>query len=217
VILDLTIVGLAIAFYPLAVTAFVLILASQNGGRKGAAFVFGWVFSLAVVVSVTVLATQNSPPKTNTAPALGALAAKIAIGTLLLVVAIRQYRRLARPKQPKKVPKWQAGVDNMSPLYALGVAVFAQSWALVAAGAATVVEAKLSSWQDYLTLVYFCLLASAPYLLMEFSVTVRPEQTHDFLLRLRGWIDAHTDQLVLWGSLVVGSWLIAKSTYQIVT
>lgn len=215
--LDLTIVGLAIAFYPLAVTAFILIFSSRRGSKKGAAFVFGWVVSLALVVAVTVLATGNSPPKNNTPPSLGALAIKIALGTLLLVVALRQYRRLARPKQPKKVPKWQAGVDNMSPLYALAVAVFAQSWALVAAGAATVVEAKLSSWEDYLTLVYFCLLASAPYLLIELSATIRPEWTQDFLARVRSWIDTHTDQLIIWVSLVVGLWLIGKSIYLIVS
>jgi len=105
----------------------------------------------------------------------------------------------------------------MSPWYAMGLAVFAQSWALVAAGDATVVEAKLSSWADYLTLVYFCLLASAPYLSMEVYATVRPEQTHDFLARLRGWIDGHTDALIIWVSLVLGLWLIGKSTYLIVS
>ena len=79
------------------------------------------------------------------------------------------------------------------------------------------VETKLSSWVDYLTLAYFCLLASAPYLLMEVYATVRPAQTHDFLARLRGWIDAHTDALIIWVSLIVGLWLIGKSTYLIVT
>ncbi len=89
----------------------------------------------------------------------------------------------------------------MSPWYALALAPFAQTWALVAAGAATVVEAKLSSWADYLLLVYFCLLASAPYLVLEMYATTRPEQTQEFLARLRTWIDAHTDQLILWLSL----------------
>jgi hypothetical protein len=196
---------------------FVLILASRRGSRKGAAFVFGWIVSLAVVVAVTVLATGNEPPKSNTAPSLGALAVKIALGTTLLVVALRRYRRLGRPKTPKKAPKWQAGVDNMSPWYAMGLAVFAQSWALVAAGAATVLEAKLSSWADYLMLIYFCLLASAPYLLLEVYATARPVQTHDVLARLRGWIDGHTDALIIWVSLVVGLWLIGKSLYLIVT
>jgi threonine/homoserine/homoserine lactone efflux protein len=217
VILDLTIIGLAITLDPLPLTAFIIILASQRGSRKGAAFVAGWIISLAIVVAVTVAATGNSPPKSNTAPSLGALAAKIALGTVLLLIALRQFRRMGRPKKPKKPPKWQAGVDNMSPWYAMGLAPLTQPWGMIAAGAATVVQAKLSSAADYVTLVYFCLLATTSYLVMEIYATIRPEQTQDFLARLRAWIDSHTDHLIILVSLVVGLWLIGKSLYLIVT
>ena len=216
-ILDLTIIGLAITLDPLPLTAFIIILGSRRGSRKGAAFVAGWIISLAIVVAVTVAATGNSPPKSNTAPSLGALAVKIVLGAVLLLIALRQYRRMGRPKKPKKPPKWQAGVDNMSPWYAMGLAPLTQPWGMIAAGAATVVEAKLSSAADYLALVYFCLLATASYLGMEIYATTRPEQTQDFLARLRAWIDSHTDQLIIFVSLVVGLWLIGKSLYLIVT
>ena len=216
-ILELTIIGLAIALEPIPLTAFIIILASERGSRKGAAFVSGWLVSLGIVVAVTVLATGNSPPKSNTAPSLAALAFKIALGVVLLLIALRQYRRLGQPKKPKKPPKWQASVDNMSPLYAMALAPLTQPWGLIAAGAATVVQAKLSSWEDYLALVYFCVLASASYLFMEFFAVIRPDQTQDFLARLRTWIETHTDLLIIWVSLVVGLWLIGKSVYIIVT
>ena len=124
---------------------------------------------------------------------------------------------MGQPKKPKKTPKWQAGVDSMSPWYALGLAPLTQPWGMIAAGAATVVQAKLAAWADYLALVYFCLLATASYLLMEIYGVLRPEQTQDFLRRLRQWIDVHTDQLIIWVSLVVGCWLIGKSIYLIVS
>jgi len=217
VVLDLTIIGLAITLEPIPLTAFIIILASERGTRKGAAFVFGWLVSLAIVVAVTVLATGNSPPKSNTAPSLASLAVKIALGAVLLLIALRQYRRMGQPKKPKKPPKWQASVDKMSPWYAMALAPLTQPWGLIAAGAATVVEAKLSSWEDYLALVYFCVLATASYLLMEIYAALRPDQTQDFISRLRTWIDTHTDQVIVWVSLVVGLWLIGKSTYLIVT
>jgi hypothetical protein len=44
----------------------------------------------------------------------------------------------------------------MSPWFALGLAPALQPWALIGAGAATVVEAKLSSWETYLALFLFC-------------------------------------------------------------
>jgi hypothetical protein len=124
---------------------------------------------------------------------------------------------LGQPKKPKKQPKWQASVDNMSPWYAMALAPLAQPWGLIAAGAATVVEAKVSSWEDYIALVYFCLLAAASYLVMELYAAIRPDQTQDVLARFRPWIDDHTNLLIFWISLIVGCWLIGKSIYLIVT
>jgi hypothetical protein len=216
-ILDLVIIGLAITLEPIPLTAFILVLASEDGLRKGATFIVGWVASLAAVVAITLIATGNAPPKPNTAPSLGALAAKIALGVVLLLVAWRRYRRLGRPKKPKKTPKWQAGIDSMSPWYAMGLAPFVQPWGLIAAGVTTVVEAKLASWADYLAIAFFCLVATGTYLTMEIYAALRKEATRAFLIRLRTWIDTHTDELIVWISLIVGLWLIGKSTYLIVT
>ena len=91
-ILDLVIIGLAITLEPIPLTAFLLILMSKGGVRKGAAFIFGWLLSLAVVVAGTILVTGNKPPKPNTAPSLAALAVKITIGVALLVIAERQRK-----------------------------------------------------------------------------------------------------------------------------
>jgi threonine/homoserine/homoserine lactone efflux protein len=216
-VLNLVLIGLAIALDPLPLTAFIVVLPSKRGVRKGAAFVFGWLVSLAVVVTVTVLATGNNPPKPSTAPSLAALAVKIAIGAVLVTIAIRHIRARGRPKPPKKPPKWQEHVDTMSPWFALGLAPALQPWGLIGAGAATVVEAKLSSWESYLALFLFCLLASASYLFMEIYTVFRPGQSQALLARFRTWIDTHTDQVIIAGSLILGVWLIANSLYLILT
>src|SRR5208283_4599160 len=120
-VLSLVLIGLAITLDPLPLTAFMVVLPSKRGLRKGAAFVFGWLVSLAIVVTVTVLATGNNPPKPNTVPSLASLAVRIAIGTFLVWMAIRQRRRMRGPKKPKKPPKWQEHVDNMSPWFAMAL------------------------------------------------------------------------------------------------
>jgi hypothetical protein len=217
VVLDLVLIGLAITLDPLPLTAFTVVLPSKRGVSKGAAFVVGWLVSLAIVVTVTVLATGNNPPAPNTAPSLAALAAKIAIGVFLVVIAAGRIRGMRRPKKPKKTPKWQAHVDTMSSWFALALAPALQPWALIGAGAATVVEAKLSSWEDYLTLVLFCVLASASYLAIEIYAAFRPGQSQAFLVRFRTWVETHTDQVIISGSLILGFWLIAKSIYVIAT
>ncbi len=210
-VLNLLLIGVAVALDPLPLSAFVVILPSKRGVRKGAAYVFGWLVSLAIVVAVTVLATGNNPPKPSTAPSLAGLAVRIAIGTFLVLIAIRQRRRMRGPKKPKKTPKWQQLVDNMSPWFALGLAPTLQPWTLIAAGAATVVEAKVSNWESVLALVGFCLLASSSYIAMEIYAGFRPAQSQAFLAKFRTWMETHTDQVIIIGCLVIGFWLIASS------
>jgi len=216
-VLNLMLIGLAITLEPIPVTAFMLILGSKGGVRKGAAFIFGWLLSLAIVIAFTVLVTGNNPPKPSTAPSLAALAAKLAIGVGLLVIAIRDYRKMGKPKPPKKPPRWQTHIDNMTSWYAIGLGPLTQPWALVAAGVTVIVEAKLSSWQDYLTLILFCVIATSSILIMEIYAGFWPQEAQRFLARLRDWIDTHTDQVIIIVSLVLGFWLVGNSIYYIVT
>jgi hypothetical protein len=217
VILDLLLIGLVITLEPIPLTAFILILLSKGGTRKGAAFIFGWLLSLAIVVALTVLVTGNNPPKPNTAPSLAALAVKIAIGVALVLIAVRQRRRMGKPRPPKKPPKWQTGLDNMSPWFAMGLAPLTQPWGLVAAGVAVIVGAKLTSWQSYIALFLFCLVATGVYIAMEIYAGFRPEKAQAFLGNIRLWIDGHKDQVIIVVSLVLGLWLVGKSIYLIVT
>jgi len=217
VILNLVLIGLAVALDPLPLTAFLVVLPSRRGVRKGAAFVFGWLVSLAIVVTITVLATGNNPPKPSTAPSLAALVVKIVLGAVLVWIAVRHIRARGRPKPPKKPPKWQEHVDSMSPWFALGLAPALQPWVLIGAGAATVVEAKLSSWETFLALFLYCVLASSSYLAMELYAVFRPAQSQALLSRARTWIDTHTDQVIIVGSLIIGFWLIGDSLYLIVS
>jgi hypothetical protein len=216
-ILELTLIGLAITLDPLPLTAFMIVLPSKRGVRKGAAFVFGWLVSLAIVVTVTVVATGNNPPKPSTAPSLASLAVRAALGAVLVVIGVRHVRARGRPKPPKKPPKWQEHVDSMSPWFAMALAPTLQPWALIGAGAATVVEAKLSSWESFLALFGYCVLASASYLAMEIYAMVRPDQSQALLARFRAWINDHTDQVIIVGSLLIGFWLIGNSIYLAVT
>jgi hypothetical protein len=214
VVLDLVIMGLAITLEPITLVAFILILAAQKGTRKGLAFILGWLACLVAVVAAVVLVTGGKPPQPSTAPSTAALAVKAALGVVLIVFGLRQRRRRGRPRKP---PTWMARLDHLSPWAAAGLGVFLQPWTLVAAAAATVVQAKLSSAGDYLTLVLFCLLATSSFLAMELYAAFAPAAAAARLGQVRTWIDDHRDQAIIVGSLVVGFWLVGHSIYQIVT
>ena len=106
-----------------------------------------------------------------------------------------------------------AGVDRISLWGAAGLAVFLQPWALVGAGAATVVTAKLSTTADYVTLVLFCLLGTSSFLYLELYATFSPAAAGARLERMRAWLDTHQDQIIILVFLLLGFWLAGKSIY----
>jgi threonine/homoserine/homoserine lactone efflux protein len=213
-VLDLLLIGIAIALEPFPLSAFVLILGSERGTIKGLAFVLGWLACLVAVIAAVVLATGGNPPADNTVPSDAALAVKLAAGLVLILLAWHQWRRMGRPRQP---PGWMARLDRLSLWAAAGLAAFLQPWTLVAAGAATIVDAKLSTAGDYLTLVFYCLLATATYLYLELYAVFSPAAASSRLQQLRSWLDTHMDQVIIALFLLLGFWLAGKSIYLLVS
>ena len=213
-VLDLLLIGLGITLEPFPLIAFLLILSSEKGTRKGLAFILGWLACLVVVIGAVILLTGGKPPAPATAPSTAVLAIKLALGVVLILYAVRRERRRGRPRE---APAWMARLDGFSALSAAGLAAFLQPWALVAAGAATVAQAKLSSAASYLALMAFCLLATSSFLYLELYATFAPAAAGARLDRMRTWLDTHRDQLIIGISLLLGLWLVGKSIYLIVT
>jgi threonine/homoserine/homoserine lactone efflux protein len=213
VVLDLLLIGLAITLEPFPLTAFVLILSADGGTRKGLAFILGWLACLVVVIAAVVLLTGGEPPQPKTAPSNAVLAIKLALGVVLILIAVRQRRRMGRPRKP---PAWMAGLDRLAPWSAAGLAAFLQPWTLVAAGAATVAQATLATAGNYLALLLFCLLATSSFLYLELYAAFAPAAASGRLERLRAWLDAHQEQVIIVVSLLLGLWLTGKSIYLLV-
>jgi len=213
-VLDLVIIGLVIAWLPLTIVAFILILGARQGLWKGLAFIAGWMACLVAVIAVVVLVTGGKPPEPHTAPSTAALVVKALLGALLIWFGLRQRRRMG---QPRKQPGWMARLDHLSLWAAAGLGVFLQPWSLVAAAAATVVQASLSTVGDWLVLVAFCLLATSSFLIMELYAAFAPDAAGVRFEQIHKWINTHQDQAIVVGSLAVGAWLLGHSLYSIVT
>jgi len=214
VVLDLLLIGLAITLEPFPLTAFILVLTSQRGTWKGLAFILGWLACLIAVIAAVIASTGNNPPAPNTVPSDAALAVKLAAGVVLILIALRQRRRMGQPKKP---PAWMARLDQLSLWGAAGLAAFLQPWTLVAAGAATIVEAKLDTVGSYLVLILYCLLATASFLYLELAAVFAPAKSGPQLERMRKWLDSHQDQVLIAICLLLGLWLAGKSIYLLVS
>jgi hypothetical protein len=213
-VFDLILIGVAVTVEPIPVTGFILVLSSERGTRKGAAYIAGWLLSLVVVVVATVAVTGGQPPKPATAPSTAILAIKIAFGAALLVFALHRRRQTGKPRKPAT---WMAKVDGMSVWAAAALGLLLQPWVLVGAGAATVAELHISTLQSYLLLVLFCLLCTSTILIMEVYAIRSPEAARQRMDGLRSWMDGHRDQVIVILSLIVGLWLIGNNLYLVVS
>jgi Na+-transporting methylmalonyl-CoA/oxaloacetate decarboxylase gamma subunit len=213
-VLDLLVIGLGIALEPFPLASFILVLSAEKGIWKGLAFILGWLACLVVVIAAVFAATGNSPPKPQTAPSTAVLAVKLALGLVLILIALHTKRREDRPRKP---PAWMGRLDRISLLSVAGLAAFLQPWTLVAAGAATVAGAKLATAGSYLALVIFCVLATSGYLYLELYVTFAGDKAGARLTRLRDWLNTHQDQVIIAVCLLLGFWLAGKSIYLLVS
>ena len=213
-VLNLLLIGLAITLEPFPLTAFILVLSAEKGIWKGLAFILGWLACLVVVIAAVIAATGNNPPKPQTVPSTAALAVKLTVGVVLIVIALRKRRQRGQPRKPAA---WMAKLDRISLLSAAGLAAFLQPWTLVAAGAATILEAKLTTPDSYLALIFFCLLATSSFLYLELYATFARSQADARLRQLRDWLNSHQDQVVIAVFLLLGLWLAGNSIYLLVS
>ncbi|MGW2620717.1 GAP family protein [Streptomyces sp. NPDC001500] len=213
-VFELVVIGTAITLGPLHNSAFILLLSSRRGVRKGLMFLLSWLANLLAVIAVVVLLTGGQPPARHSAPSTAAVAAKLAIGLALVAYGAHRRRRPPRPHGP---PRWVARVDNASLVTAAGLAWLLQPWGLVGAGAATAVEANLSTADDWLALTGYCILATLSLIVMEMYAVWAPETANSRLNALRNWLGDHQEQLIVTLSLLTGLWLTAVGIFGLVT
>ena len=211
---DLVLLGLGIALQPARLSGFILILSSKDGTKKGLGFVLGWLACLVLVIAVVVLVTGGRPVRFHTLPATLVQVAKLALGIALIVMAAVQSRKRG---QPRILTVLLSRLDTMSPWTAAVIAAIVQPWTLVAAGAVTVAEARLSGAGDYLALAAFCLLATSSFIVLEVYAVREPAAAGTRLAALRTWLDAHGNQVIIVVFLVLGLWLTGHSIYTLVT
>ncbi|TQJ85884.1 GAP family protein [Streptomyces sp. SLBN-31] len=215
-VLDLVVIGLAIAVFPLSGTAFVLVLSAERGICKGLAFILAWLACFVAVLAAVLITTGGEPPAPKSAPSTAASAAKLAIG--LGLVGFGWYRRRNRGRTGQRRRSsggLMSRLDRLSMWTAAALGPLLQPWGLVAAGAATVVSADLSHASSYLALIGYCLLAASSLLTMEIYTTFAPDSARVRLGRLRTWIETHQEQALVSVALVAGLFLVSRSIAQL--
>jgi hypothetical protein len=157
--------AIAAGISPIPIIGVVLMLVTPRARANGPAFVLGWVIGLAVV-GVVGLSVANAAGASNQGSASdGTNTFQVVLGALLVVFALRQWRKRPKPGVEPEMPKWMDAVDHFTPIKSAGMgvalsAVNPKNLILALSAAATIAATKLSGTDQALAYLVFAIIAS---------------------------------------------------------
>jgi hypothetical protein len=205
-----------IALSPIPIIAVVLMLTSRRAKVNGPAFVVGWVFGLGIVgvIGLGLARTGGATEQGSAGSSVSWI--KIALGVLLLLVAVRQFRARPRGDQEPQVPGWMATMDKTTPAAALGLAAILsaanpKNLLLAVGGAAAIAQADIPMGQQATAYVAFTAAATLGIgipVSIYFSMGRRSETV---LALLKDWMSAHNAVIMTVLCLIIAAKLIGDA------
>jgi hypothetical protein len=213
-LVTLLLLALALALQPWSVLAAVLLVTSEGGGAKAAAFAAGWVLALTVVAVAVATFYPATPEVASTSPWLGwvQLASGTALGGWLLV----RSRGPAVPRSNAQ-PQWMTRLDSMTPRPAFVLGAFLPNYVVVVAAVGNVLQAGLSQVWTVGVLLVFIVVASAGVAIPLLVLVFRGEDAPLIYQRWRAWLIANGQALVRVVLAVLAVVLMAKGVVGLLT
>ncbi len=113
-------IAVGVAVSPLPMVAVVLMLVSGSARANAIAFLVTWFAAIGAIVTAVALVAGAASEE---GPLPGWVGwAKIALGSLLLLLAARQWRGRPQAGDEPAMPRWMEAVDAFTPVRAAGLA-----------------------------------------------------------------------------------------------
>jgi threonine/homoserine/homoserine lactone efflux protein len=208
--------GVGVALSPVPIIGVVLMLGTPRARSNGPAFITGWVGGLAVVGTIVLVASSGADASEQGQPADWVNVLKLALGVLLLLVAVRQWRNRPRGDEQAAMPKWMRTIDTFTAgkATAFGVllsAVNPKNLLLTVGAAAAIAQTGASGGEQAAALAVFVVLGTlgtgAPVALY-FALGERSKHILD---ELKGWMGSHNAAIMAVLCLIIGAKLIGDA------
>jgi threonine/homoserine/homoserine lactone efflux protein len=204
--------ALGVALSPVPIIAVVVMLGTPRARANGSAFALGWVAGLSLV-SVVVFVLARGADQAGGTEADSVNWVKIALGVLLLVLAVRRWRGRPAPGEEAPLPDWMSSVDhfNAGRSLLLGLALSAvnpKNLVLTAGAAAVVAQSGLSAAESFGAEVVFVVLASVTVVGLVLAYLVAGDRAKAPLESVKAFMGAHNDVIMMVILLLLGAKLI---------
>jgi threonine/homoserine/homoserine lactone efflux protein len=207
-------VGVAIS--PLPIVAVVLMLVSPRGRANGPAFLVGWIAGVLGAGAILLLVAGGAGAHDDGQSAGWVNWLKLALGVLLLLLALKQFRGRPHEGEDPVTPKWMGALDSFTPPKAAGAGVLLsalnpKNLLLIVAGMAGIAQTGISGGDQAVALVVFAVIASlgvAAPVVISFAMG---ERSADLLDRLKTWMARNNAVIMTVLLLVIGVKLVGDA------
>ena len=205
--------AIGVAVSPVPIIAVILMLFGPKARSTGPAFALGWLLTLAVVGMAVLTVADTSDVSSEQGPSDAVFAIKLAIGLLLLVLAVRQWRSRPNEGEEPEMPGWMDAIDEFTALRAFGLAallagVNPKNLGLTLAAGSTIAQAGLTGAEPWIALIVFVALASVTVALPVGYYLVARSSAERTLDSLKSWLTANNATVMSVLFLIIGVLLV---------
>jgi threonine/homoserine/homoserine lactone efflux protein len=207
-------VGAAISPFP--IIAVVLMLTSARGRVNGPAFLLGWLVGIGVGGLVLLTLAGRAGAQDEGEPADWVSWLTLALGVLLVLLALKQWRGRPHGGEEPVTPKWMGELDSFTPVKAAGAGVVLsvlnpKNLLLMVAAAAAIAQTGIPADEEAIAWIVFTLIASlgvATPIVIYFALGDRAAGLLD---RLKTWMADNSAVIMAAILVVIGAKLIGDA------
>jgi threonine/homoserine/homoserine lactone efflux protein len=161
--------AIAVTISPVPIIAEILLLFTKKPVANAASYLAGFIVGVAGVLAILVAVAGTINLSAGSGPSKGASILQLALGALLLIAALRQFRGRPKPGQEASMPKWMNGIAGFAPgkslIVGVGIGALNPKNIIVGVAAAVAIaSASLSAGQEAGAIAVYVLVAvAAPF------------------------------------------------------
>ncbi|MGH2539710.1 MAG: GAP family protein [Actinomycetota bacterium] len=206
-------VGVAIS--PVPIIAVILMLFTDRARRDSLAFLLGWIVAMALALVVLIALASTRELGAGGDPTDTVSWIKLILGVLLILLAVKEWRRRPAPGTEATMPAWMERIDSMKPVAALGLAlvlslVNPKNLLLIAGGAIAIAQSDLSSSETAVAILTFTVIGAIGVATPTLGYLFKGSDVQPTLDRAKAWLAANNTAVMAVIVLVIGVSLFGK-------
>jgi len=200
---------------PLNIVAAILLLFSRRPVLHASCYLAGFAVGVAAVVGALAAVAGAGDLSTDSQRSRGASGLLLALGIVLLVVAVRKFRSRPAPGETTPLPSWMDGISGFGPWRSLvaGLTVGAANPKNIAVGLASAIAiatAGLAAGQAVGVVAVYTVVASLGVALPIVVMVILGDRADEVLRGWQAWLGRNNAAMMAVLYLVFGVLLVGK-------